>query len=37
MELGERPHEIPVADTPAKQAFFDRAFARRSARDWTEG
>ncbi len=29
MELSERPHPIPVADTPAKQAFLERALARR--------
>jgi carboxylesterase type B len=29
MELSERPHPIPVADSPAKQAFLERALARR--------
>ena len=24
MELGEQPHAIPVAGSPAKQAFFER-------------
>jgi para-nitrobenzyl esterase len=29
MELSERSHAIPVADSPAKQAFLERALARR--------
>jgi para-nitrobenzyl esterase len=29
MELSERPHAIPVADNAAKQAFLERALARR--------
>jgi para-nitrobenzyl esterase len=29
MELSERPHAIPAADSPAKQALLERALARR--------
>jgi para-nitrobenzyl esterase len=29
MELSERPHAIPVADSPAKQAFLERVLSRR--------
>jgi carboxylesterase type B len=29
MELNEKPRAIPAADTPAKQAFVERALARR--------
>jgi para-nitrobenzyl esterase len=29
MELNDKPRAIPVADTPAKQAFLERALARR--------
>jgi para-nitrobenzyl esterase len=29
MELSERPRATPVADNPAKQAFLERALARR--------
>jgi carboxylesterase type B len=29
MELSDRPHAIPVADSPEKQAFLSRALARR--------
>jgi hypothetical protein len=29
MESSDRPHVIPVADSPEKQAFLARALARR--------